>query len=129
MYSSPALERLSERLTDIYTLENICRDYAYFQLIVDAFDLKPELYNELKHKSVVRDTIYTGYSIMKEGVTGTASINALIDWTCIKMLAQDNVYITHQDVQLYLDTTRKNDPSSIRYHVDGRGRIAYLILQ
>jgi len=128
IYKSAALSTLSKELGDIQQMEIAFSNYSYFKLIADALNLKPAEYDVYEHKELVEEAIIYGYSVMKDKVTGMADIDALIDWCCIKMLSKDNILIGKQDVERFFDEMRKQDPASIRYHVDGRGRIAYVIL-
>jgi len=128
IYKSAALCTLSKELLDIPQMETAFSNYGYFELIAKLLNLEPAEYDPDKHRELVEKTISYGYSVMKDKVTGMADIDALIDWCCIKMLSKDNILIGKQDVEGFFDEMRKQDPASIRYHVDGRGRIAYLIL-
>lgn len=128
IYKSAALCTLFKELSDIPQMETTFSNYAYFRLIADALNLKPNEYHVYKHKELVEEAVHYGYSVMKDKATGMVDIDALVDWCCIKMLAQDNILIWKQDVERFFDEMRKQDPASIRYHVNGKGRIAYLIL-
>ena len=126
--NSLTLSNLFKSLIDIQHMEEVFSNYAYFELIANIFNLKVARYNPHAHKELVKDTIFYGYSIMKDEITNMASIDALVDWCCIKMLSVNSVFLKKDDVIKFLDDMRKVDSSNIRYHVDGKGRIAYLIL-
>lgn len=128
IYKSAALCTLSKELLDIPQMEAAFSNYGYFELIAKVLKLEPAEYDPDKHRELVEEAITYGYSVIKDKVAGMADIDALTDWCCIKMLSKDNILIGKRDVEGFLDEMRKQDPASIRYHVDGRGRIAYVIL-
>lgn len=117
LYNLRQMEKLFSTSTD-----------GYYSVIVRALNLDPERYSAETHEEILKRTFLYGYEIMKDEVTGMADIDALIDWCCIKLLSVENILVTREDVEKLLDEMRKADPSSVRYHVDGKGRIAYLIL-
>ncbi len=125
--SALSFSNLFNALKDIQHMETVFYNYEYFKVIADIYNLKTDGYNPHVHQKLVKDTIFYGYSIMKDEITGMASIDALIDWCCIKMLSVDSVLIKKEDIIKFLDDMRKIDGSKVRYHVDGKGRIAYLI--
>lgn len=125
--SSSAFSILFKRLADIQQMETVFSNYGYFRLIAEMLNLKPLEYNPDTHKELVKETIFYGYSIMRGRITGMADIDALVDWCCIKMLYKDNVLIKKDNVIKFFDDMQREDSSSIKYHVNGKGRIAYLI--
>ena len=102
---------------------------GYYSIIAQALNLNPNRYFAEIHEEILKQTFLYGYKIMKDKVTGMADIDALIDWSCIKLLSEENVLATRKDIEEFLHKMRQINPSSVRYHVDGKGRIAYLILE
>lgn len=115
------------RLKSIQNMENAFMNDEYFPLISEIYNLSSIHYSFDLHKDLLKETISYGYQVMNDKITGMADINALVDWCCIKMLSKDNILVKRQDVEDFLNNVRKDEPSKIRYHVDGKGRIAYLI--
>jgi hypothetical protein len=114
-------------LKSIQNLENLFMNNDYFSLIAKIYHLSSTFYSYDVHKNLLKDTILYGYHIMNDKITGMADINALIDWCRIKMLSENNVLVSREDIEDFLNKVRKEQPSRIRYHVDGKGRISYLI--
>jgi len=56
-----------------------------------------------------------------------ADIDALVEWSCIKMLSEHNVLVERRHIEDLFNRIRKEHPSNIQYHVDGKGRVAYLV--
>ena len=128
IYKSVALSTLFKGLVDIQRMEIAFSNYGYFELIAKVLKLEPAEYDPDKHRELVEEAIFYGYSVMKDKVTGMADIDALIDWCCIKMLSEDNILIGKQDVERFFDEMRRQKPATIHYEVDRKGRIAYVIL-
>ncbi len=116
-----------DRLKSIEIMENLfSRDY-YYPLINEIYNLSAEPYSYELHSDLVKKAISYGYQVMRDNFTGMADINALFEWCCIKMLAEDKILVHRKDIEDYLNIVKKEHPTKIRYHVDGKGRIAYLI--
>ena len=109
-------------------MEKVFEEYQYFYVIAKILNLAPTHYNLELHSKLLWDTLLDGYLRMKDKVYGLADIDALVDWCCIKTLSEDNILAKKDDIVHFLDDKRRKDSSSIRYHVNGKGRIAYLIL-
>ncbi|OQX55001.1 MAG: hypothetical protein B5M53_04905 [Candidatus Cloacimonas sp. 4484_209] len=118
-----------KKLANFKKMEEIFSNDGYFSLIAEALNLRPIKYSPKMHEKTLRLAFTWGYEVMRNKTTGMADIEALIDWSCIKLLSEENVLITRRDIEEFLNEMRKVNPSSIRYHVDGKGRIAYLILE
>lgn len=120
---------LLEKLKNFEKMEEIFSNDGYFSLIAEALNLYSVRYSPKTHKESLRQTFTWGYEVMKNKTTGIADIEALIDWSCIKLLSEENLLVTRKDIEEFLNEMRKVNPSSVRYHMDGKGRIAYLILE
>ena len=116
------------KLKDIENMERLFSNYEYFALITEIYNLKPAPFSCELHEKILKESLTYGYQVMRDKVTGMADIDSLIDWCCIKMLVENNVLVGKQNVEDLLNKIRKEQPSKILYHVDGKGRIAYLIL-
>lgn len=119
----------SKELVNFKKMEEVFLNDGYFSLIAKALDLKPLNYSPELHRELLKQSFLYGYEVMRDKVTGMADIDALIDWCCIKLLSEENILVSRKDIEGFLAELRKINPSSIRYHVNGRGRIAYLILE
>ncbi len=122
------VKSIARELQDFQTIEKVFDEYQYFYVIGKIFNLTPTCYNQKFHSSLLWEALLDGYLRMKDKVYGLADIDALVDWCCIKMLSVDNILVKRDNVLQFLDDMRRKDSSSIRYHVNGKGRIAYLIL-
>lgn len=123
------LDILLEKLENFKKMEKIFSNNGYFSLIAKILNLNPVKYSPKIYKEQLKKTFISGYEIMKNKITGMAYIEALINWSCIKLLSEENVLVNRKDIEEFLKEMRKINPSSVRYHVDGKGRIAYLILE
>jgi len=121
------LDIILKNLKTIKDLEDLIINYDYFSLIAKIYHLSPMNYSNSVHKDLLRQVLFYGYRIIRDKVTGMADINSLIDWCHIKMLSEDNVLITRNDIEDFLKEIRKDQPSNIRYHVNVKGRISYII--
>jgi len=114
------------RLKSIQNMENMFLSNEYFPLIAELYGLTPTAYSE-NHRDLLIETISYGYKCMCNKITRMADIDALVEWSCIKMLSQHNILVTRQHIDDLFNRIRKEHPSSIQYHLDGKGRIAYII--
>lgn len=123
-----AIKSIVQELQNFQTMEKVFEKYQYFYVIAKILNLAPTHYNLELHSKLLWDTLLDGYLRMKDKVYGLADIDALVDWCCIKTLSEDNILVKKDDVVHFLDDMRRKDSSAIRYHINGKGRIAYLIL-
>lgn len=123
-----ATKGIVQELQDFQTMKKVFDEYRYFYVIAKILNLAPTHYNLELHGKLLWETLLDGYLRMKDKVYGLADIDALVDWCCSKMLSEDNILVKKDDIVQFLDDIRRKDSSSIRYHVNGKGRIAYLIL-
>lgn len=122
-----AIELLLQELNDFQEMEKRFNNYEYFQIIGKILNLKAADFTIESHSDIIRRTLKRGYLLLKENVTQMAYIDALVDWCCAKMLAEDNIVIGKQSVCDFIEQTWREKPQSIRYHVDYRGRKSYVI--
>jgi len=115
-------------LLNIQNMENIFDKDEYFSLIAQIYNLPYILYSYETHNEVLKETFSYGYQIMRDKTTGLADIDALIDWCRIKMLSVNNILVRKRDVKDILNKIRLHYPSKIRYHLNGKGKISYLVL-
>lgn len=118
-----------KKLKNFEKMEEVFSNNGYFSLIAEALNLGSIRYSPKAHKEILKQTFTWGYEVMRDKITGMADIEALIDWSCIKLLSEENILVSRKDIEEFLAEMRKDKPSSIRYHADGKGRIAYLILE
>lgn len=120
---------LYEKLSNFKKMEEIFLNEGYCSLIAEVLNLSTIRYSPKTHKEILKQTFTWGYEVMRNKVTGMADIDALVDWSCIKLLSEENILANRKDIEEFLNEMRKVNPLSVRYHVDGKGRIAYLILE
>lgn len=114
------------RLKSIQNMENTFLNNEYFPLIAELYSLTPTPYSE-NYRDLLIETISYGYKGMRNKITRMADIDALVEWCCIKMLSEHNVLVERRHIEELFNRIRKEHPSSIQFHVDGKGRIAYLV--
>ncbi|MCL0082434.1 hypothetical protein M1O14_01715 [Dehalococcoidia bacterium] len=125
---STTVNVLIEELKDIWFMENRFSAGDYFAVVSRLTSPDVAKYVESIHSALLRSTLASGYRYMKSPVTGIVSFEALLDWCCIEMLTEHKVELSRAQVQSYVDWLYKNRPGSLRFHVDYRGKPAYLIL-
>lgn len=125
---SSAVEVFLEELKDFKVMEKRFDNNEYFQIVSKVLNLKPVNFNVESHAGLLKESIINGYPLLKENVTQMAHIDALADWCCAKMLAENNVLIEKQSVCNFIENIWRENPQSVRYHVDYRGRKSYVIL-
>ncbi len=123
-----AIKSIVQELQNFQTMEKVFEEYQYFYVIAKILNLAPTHYDLELHSKLLWETLLDGYLRMKDKVYGLADIDALVDWCCIKILSVDNILVIRDNIIQFLNDMRRKDSSSIRYHVNGKGRIAYLIL-
>jgi len=123
-----SLDLLSGKLQDFKTMEDLLTNEEHFSIIAEALNLKSVRYSPRTHKERLQRTFSSGYEGVKNKTTGMADIEALVDWCCTKLLSEQNILITQSEVKEFISGIRQVSPSSIQFHVDGKGRIAYLIM-
>jgi hypothetical protein len=119
---------IQNKLNNIQNMESMFSNDDYYPLIAEIYNLTPIPYSE-DQSNLLKDTISFGYNAMRNPVTHMADINALIDWCCIKMLSEHSILVEKSHIESFLNKVRKISPSKIQYHVDGKGRVAYLVFQ
>jgi len=117
---------IHDRLKNIQNMENMFLNHDYFPLIAELYSLTPTPYSE-NHRDLLRETISYGYNVMRNGITRMADIDALVEWSCIEMLSEHNILVERRNIEDLFNRIRKEHPSNIQYHVDGKGRVAYLV--
>lgn len=115
-------------LGDFRKMEETFLNDGCFPLIARALNLNLTNFSP-EHKERLKQAFSYGYEVMKDKVTGMADIDALIDWCRIKLLSEEDILVNRREIEEFLTEMRKAKPSSVRYHVDGKGRVAYLILE
>lgn len=120
---------LWQKLGGFRRMEEVFSNDGYFPLIAEMFNITAIPFLVHMHGDELRRALFYGYSMMRDNVTGMADIDALVHWSCIKLLCDQSILVARRDIQHLLTAMRESDPSSARYHVDGKGRISYLILK
>jgi len=124
--SASSFSIIYSRLKSIQNMESIFLNNEYFPLIAELYSLMPTPYGE-NYRDVLLETVSYGYRVMHNKITRMADIDALVEWCCIKMLADHNILVERRHIDDLFSSIRKEHPSSIQYHLDGKGRIAYMI--
>jgi hypothetical protein len=109
-------------------LENIIQKDDYYCLIARVYNLPSKIFSISSHAHLLKESLKIGYSCMVDHITGLADINALIMWARIHLLSESNILTNRIDIENYFKEMRRINPSSINYHLDGKGDIAYLII-
>ncbi|MFX0135975.1 MAG: hypothetical protein ACFFDN_20195, partial [Candidatus Hodarchaeota archaeon] len=121
-------EVIYNELRDIQNMENIFYQNKFINLIAKAINLKSTRFSLDRHRELLKKIILQGYNIMHDRVTNMADIFSINDWISIKLLVDHKIIISQEDINAYFNEIRKNSPSSISYHLNGKGDIAYIVL-
>jgi len=119
---------LGERLESLSKMESVFSNDGYFPVIAAALDIDAAVYSAEPHEEMLRRTLAWGYDVMRAEVTGMADIDALVDWARIKLLSEENILAAREDILDYFSEMRRLNPAAVRYHMDGTGKTAYVIL-
>jgi len=119
---------IEDELSDFQRMEVRFSMGEYFDVIANLlFPATYKKYTDMDGKSVT-SVIYEGYNRIKDSVTGTASIEALSDWTCTTLLAEQQILIPRSRVETLLENAWRCNPDGVRFHVDFQGHRSYVIL-
>ena len=122
------LEKFHEAIGNFSNLEEIVLKDEYYRVIAEAVNLNPVAYTRPIHEDLLKQSLIYGYVEMRNGVTGMADIESLMTWSRIHLLSEEKILASRSDIERFFGEMRREDPSSIRYHVDGKGNIAYMII-
>jgi len=117
-----------ERVRTLKELEETISTDKCFALIAQTLNLDAQAFSRSQHADKLLRVLLRGYEAIREPSTGIADIPALADFVAARMLCDEGIVVESKDFSEFLDERRISLPSSVQYHVDGRGELAYVIL-
>lgn len=125
---TPTTRVIEDELSDFQRMEGRFARGEHFDLVAKLlFAGTYKEYTDAKQRCVT-SVLYEGYNNLKDSITGTASIEALSDWTCVTLLAEQKILIPRPRVETLLEYEWRANPGGVRFHVDFKGRRSYVIL-
>lgn len=122
-----SLEPLAEYADRLEDLERLLGDDNPYRLISSVYGLEPAGISAEIQWPDLREVISEAYCILRDAVTGLASIRSVADWCCVVLLSEHRKLVSPRDVRYAIDRWYEQDPSAVRFHVDFQGEKAYVI--
>ena len=123
---SSGLAILIRRVPDVATLEKSIQLKQWPQIAADVFNLSTQRAGRTPTDNEILLTLVSYYRrIMKTGVP-LASLQTLIEATQIKKLAEHSQIVSYEAMESTIVRAQKQNPKDLRFHVDRRGRPAFL---
>lgn len=123
-----AMSRLVEELVDMATMEARFERYDYFSIVSNVLDLSPRQFDAYRDRDLMLEVIALAYERMRSPITRMADLDAILDWCSVKLLADHRILVRKSDGEEFFRMLRMEAPGKITYHLDGTGRIAYLVV-
>ena len=100
---------------------------GYYKRVAELYDIPFHEYSRNDRK-IISEEIEKAYSKVRDKVTGLASIRTIKDIVCTSVLVNHEVLCEWPDVDVVLKELKKEKGANLRFHVDRKGEIAYLVL-
>jgi hypothetical protein len=100
----------------------------FFVLINDALNLKSRPYSNINDSEILEKIFLFGCKLMQDTSSGLIDIDAIIDWCRIKLLSDYNILVKEKDIREFFEEFSKRYPLGLRFHIDSKGKIGYLIV-
>jgi hypothetical protein len=121
------LQRLMDSLVDIPSMEHRLRKEQHFAIAAEVLTLHPPDPGA-PDGDRVRAAVFDAYRDLIDPGSGLASINAIIDTSCARLLARHGRCPVPRDIRSMLDDLRRERPRDVRFNVDWYGEKAYVTL-
>lgn len=119
---------LLDNLINIAEMENFFNNSNYYEIVSKIYNLKPKLYSSRLHEESLKEVFLWGYNKMSKMQGSMVYIKSLYEWCIINLLSEKSILTTSQNIDEFITRFRKNNPSALRYHLNGSGEETYLIL-
>lgn len=121
------LQVLVDELQDFEQVEIRFKRFDYYAIIAKC--LEP-VAGEQTTTDDEQLEAYIGdaYNHVKQGGTGLASINAIVDVVSVRLLCDFGQVVSRQRIIDVLETRRAENPYQVRFHVNRRGERAYVVI-
>jgi hypothetical protein len=131
-----------EKFPDIRSLEGIflfedgdfaraAKSYGiksgYYERVAGLYGIPHQKFSQ-EEQEIISEEIVKAYSEIRDEVTGLASIKAIKDIVCTHALLDHGILCEWPDIDNALKDLKKKKGTNLRFHVDRKGEIAYIIL-
>ena len=121
------MDRLTQELDSIETLEKRFSEHQHFKIIsniynLNSIDYDPDLHSELLRKEMLRT-----YLKARTEPSKMASIAIISDIISTKMLSEKGILIERLDIEKELDRLKSKNPRDIHFHVDMNGKKSFIV--
>ena len=122
------MDRLTQELDSIETLEKRFSEYQHFKIIsniynLNSIDYNPELHSELLYKEMLRT-----YLKARTEPSRMASIAIISDVISAKMLSGKRILIERPDIEKELNRLKSKNTRDVHFHVDMNGKKSFIVL-
>ena len=100
---------------------------GYYERAAELYDISHDRLSP-GEREIVSEGIARIYSEVRDEVTGLASIRAIKDIVCTHLLLDHKILCEWPDVGSALKDLKKKRGVNLRFHVDRRGEVAYIVL-
>jgi len=121
------LQRLMDSLVDTRSMEYRLQKEEHFAIAAEVLALEPPDPGA-PDGDRARAAIYSAYRDLVDSGSGLASINAIIDTSCARLLATHGDCPAPRAIRAMLDDLRRERPRDVRFNVDWYGEKAYVSL-
>jgi len=125
--SDVPLQTLVEELRDFELMEARFKGFDYYAIIAKCFNFAQS--GQMLTGDCLRNYIAGAYDNVKQEGTGLASIDAIVDVVCVKLLCDYGQVATHREIVDFLEARRLENPYSIHFYLDRRGERAYVVIR
>jgi hypothetical protein len=119
---------LMNEIQDVPNLEKRLEHREHFEILAKVLDLRPSRTGIENLGDSLQTLLVDAYKLLREPLTGLASIKALADMVLSNCLVSYSCLVGLQEFDDYLEKLRITRPKSLRFHVDQLGFPAYVIL-
>ncbi len=126
--SSSPMDKLTQELDTIETMEWRFSKFQHFEIIGNIYDLEPVGYDSDSHTDLLRENIIKTYIKARTEPSRMASIAVISDVISAKFLAKKGILIERPDIERELDRLKSNHSPDVHYHIDKGGEKAFIVL-
>jgi len=120
------LREILNHFSDLRKLENsIMMSEEYF-LVIPPLVLSDVRFASPGTETVINE-ILTSYENLRDTTTGLANLAALARFVYLRLLGK-GFLVRPQGIRQKIEDLHRDNPSTIRYHVDGRGELRFVVI-
>jgi hypothetical protein len=121
-----------KQFPNIACLENIFSEEkpakpGYFKKASEVFDISCQDFTKENLDAVIQNILQT-YSKIKDEITGLASIKSIKDIVCALQLSEYRTLCEWSDVDFALQELKREKGANMRFHVNRKGEVEYVVM-